>query len=74
MIGKDSGMKKVEAVIDTGAAVLIMSPGLAAELGLAICTWGAINRVGEWTTDPTTGKSRGGGRNRRHYGGIKDVF
>jgi hypothetical protein len=38
-IGKDGAEREIEAVIDTGAAVSIVSPRIAADLALELKTW-----------------------------------
>nr|CAH0112719.1 unnamed protein product [Daphnia galeata] len=44
-IGKDGDEKEIEAVIDTGAAVSIVSPRIAVDLALELKTWGGPSIV-----------------------------
>ncbi|XP_046639982.1 uncharacterized protein LOC124321118 [Daphnia pulicaria] len=44
-IGKDGAEREIEAVIDTGAAVSIVSPRIAADLALELKTWGGPSIV-----------------------------
>jgi late competence protein required for DNA uptake (superfamily II DNA/RNA helicase) len=44
-IGKNGAEREIEAVIDTGAAVSIVSPRIAADLALELKTWGGPSIV-----------------------------